>query len=153
MRLKRVNAYALHALIYMVRHSTLLPLTLQSISKAEGIPYRQLVNIFRLLSEAGIVAISDSEQGGYVFKRSPADVTLLELFELVEGYPLFDECLLKQGDCMGTAENCIILQAWKQATQSLAKKLSEISIDKAAWGHPEHSFHQCCLGVEAPEES
>ena len=148
MKLKRTNAYALHALMYMVRHSTLLPLTVQAISKAEGIPYRQLVNIFQLLSNSGMVQTAAGDQGGYVFKKPPSDITLLELFELIERHPLFEECFLKHTDCTGTSANCIIYSTWKQATQSLAKKLSEISIDKAAWGHPEHFFQQCCLSAE-----
>ncbi|MHC4854880.1 MAG: RrF2 family transcriptional regulator [Planctomycetota bacterium] len=152
MKLKRANSYALHALMYMVRHTTQLPLTLQAISKAEGIPYRQLVTLFRLFSEAGIVEHTGSDPGGVVFKRSPAEVSLLEVLEIVEGHPLFDECFLKHTDCPGTAENCIIFASWQQATQSLAKKLSEVSIDKAAWGHPEHFFQNCCLSIENAEE-
>jgi Rrf2 family protein len=153
MKLKRTNAYALHALMYMVRHTTHLPLTLHAISKAEGIPYRQLVSIFHLLSNAGIVKTAASDQGGYVFKRAPSDVTLLELFELVEGLPLFAECLLKHSDCSGTAENCGIYTSWRQATQSLSRKLSEITIEKAAWGHPEHFLHHGCLDIEGPAEN
>jgi Rrf2 family protein len=153
MKLKRTNSYALHALMYMVRHVTQLPLTLQAIAKAEGIPYRQLVSLFRLLSEAGIVKTADSEPGGYVFKRPPSEVTLLELFELIEGHPLFEECFLKHADCSGTTYNCVIYASWRQATQSMSKKLSEITIDKAAWGHPEHFLQHCCIGIESPEEN
>ncbi len=148
MKLKRTNAYALHALMYMVRHMTQLPVTIQTISKAEGIPYRQLVNLFRLLADAGIVENTGSEQAGYVFGRSPSEVTLLELFELVEGQSIFEECFLKHCDCAGTPDNCGIYASWKQATRSLSKMLSEITLEKAAWGHPEHFFQQCRLGSE-----
>lgn len=151
MKLKRANSYALHALMYMARHSTQLPLTLQAIAKAEGIPYRQLTTLFHALTEAGIVTVA--EPGGYVFKRAPSQVSLLELFELVEGHPLFEECFLKHADCPGTTDNCIIYASWKQATQMISKTLSEISIDKAAWGHPEHFFQRCCVGIETAEEN
>ena len=151
MKLKKANSYALHALMYMVRHMTQSPLTLQAISKAEGIPYRQLVSLFRLLSDAGIVQNSTSQQGGYAFARPPSDVTLLEVFELVEGHALFQECFLKHTDCLGSTDNCAIYASWKQATQIISKKLSEISIDKAAWGHPEHFFEHCCLNNEGSE--
>lgn len=151
MKLKRANSYALHALMYMVRHATQLPMTLQTISKAEGIPYRQLVSLFQMLSDAGIVVNATSQQGGYVFKRPPSEVTLLEVVELVEGHPLFVECFLNHADCAGTAESCLIYASWRQATQSISKILSEITIDKAAWGHPEHFLRHCCLGIEGFE--
>jgi Rrf2 family protein len=152
MKLKRTNAYALHALMYMVRHMTQLPVTVHAISKAEGIPYRQLVNLFHLLTDAEIVKNTGSEQAGYVFERSPSEVTLLELFELVEGQPLFDECFLKHCDCAGTPDNCGIYASWRQSTRALSKMLSEITLEKAAWGHPEHFFQQCRLSTEGPKQ-
>ena len=148
MKIKRANSYALHALMYMVRHVTQLPVTVHTISKAERIPYRQLVNLFHLLADAEIVKNTGSEQSGYVFGRPPSEVTLLELFELVEGQPLFEECFLKHCDCSGTPDNCGIYASWKQATQFLSKMLSKITLEKAAWGHPEHFFQQCRLSTE-----
>ena len=140
MRIKQTNSYALHALMYMVRHITQLPVTVQAISKAEGIPYRQLVSLFRLLTEAGIVKNADSRHSGYVFGRPPSQVSLLELFELVEGGPIFQECFMNHCDCKATPGNCNIYAAWKQATASMTKKLSEITIASATWKHPEHYF-------------
>jgi len=153
MKLKRANSYALHALIYMTRHMTQLPVTLQTISKAQGIPYRQLVTIFHQLSDAGIVTHAGFEQSGYVFKRRPSEVSLLELFELIEGHPLFEECVMKHTDCPGTPESCSIYAAWKEATLKISKKLSETSIDKAAWTHPDHSLRHDCFGTETAEKS
>ena len=140
MKIKQTNSYALHALMYMVRHATQLPVTLHAISKAEGIPYRQLVSIFKLLSEAGIVKNADNSQSGYVFARPPAKVSLLELFELIEGEPIFEECFMKHCDCKATAENYNLYAAWEKATASISRQLSEITIENAAWGHPEHYF-------------
>ena len=140
MKIKQANSYALHALMYMVRHATQLPVTAHAISKAEGIPYRQLANIFKLLAEAGIVKMTDNGHAGYVFAKPPSQVTLLELFQLIEGEPIFDECFMKHCDCKATPEDCSIYDAWKKATASVARKLSEITIEKAAWAHPEHYF-------------
>lgn len=140
MKIKQANSYALHALMYMVRHSTQLPVTIQAISKAERIPYRQLVGLFRLMAEAGIVKKTNSAQSGYVFGRLPSEVTLLELIELIEGGPVFGECFMKHCDCRATHENCRIYAAWKRATASVTRQLAETTIEGAAWGHPEHYF-------------
>lgn len=55
MKVKQAMAYALHALMYMVRHITQLPVTAGSIAKAEGIPAGYLAKIFRQLVKANIV--------------------------------------------------------------------------------------------------
>jgi len=140
MKIKQANSYAMHALTYMVRHVTQGPVTIRAIATAEGIPYRQLADIFKLLADAGIVKSSDSVRSGYVFGKSPSDISLLELFELVEGEPIFNECFMKHCDCGATQENCEIFALWKKATAAVAKKLADVTIESAAWSHPEHRF-------------
>ena len=130
----------MHALMYMVRHATQLPVTVHAISRAENIPYRQLVSIFKILTEAGILKMADNGQTGYIFAKSPAKVSLLELFELIEGEPIFEECFMKHCDCKASMETCKIYNTWKRATASVVRQLSEITIENAAWGHPEHLF-------------
>ena len=141
MKIKQENSYALHALMYMVRHTSQLPVTVQTISKAERIPYRQLVRLFRLLAEAGIVKNEDTgKKAGYVFGRPPSQVSLLELFELIEGEPIFQECFMKHCDCGATPDDCKIYALWKQASTSIVKKLSKMTIESTTWEHPEHYF-------------
>jgi Rrf2 family protein len=140
MKIKKANSYAMHALMYMVRHMTQLPVTIHAISKAEQIPYRQLVGLFRLLSEAGIVKNGGAEQAGYMFAKQPSEITLLELFELIEGGPIFEGCFMDHCDCQATSKTCSIYAAWLQATESVSSKLAQTTIETAAWGHPDHRF-------------
>jgi Rrf2 family protein len=140
MKIKQSNSYALHALMYMVRHSTQGSVTIQTIAKAEGIPYRQLVSIFQTLSEAGIVRTAPTGQSGYVFAKPPSKISLYELIELLEGEPIFDECFMNHCDCKISSDQCQIYALWKQATATIAKKLSEITLETVTWGHPEHYF-------------
>ena len=95
MKVKRSSAYALHVLMYMVRHSTQLPVTTSTIAKAEGIPSDYLVKILQQLGKAGSVRATRGRKSGYIFARPPEDISLLELFEFIEGSPLFDDCPLR----------------------------------------------------------
>ena len=54
MKVTKSTAYALHALMYMVRHNTQLPVTTATVAKAEGIPSDYLAKIFQQLVKAGI---------------------------------------------------------------------------------------------------
>ncbi len=142
MKVKQATAYALHALIYMVRHVTQLPASVGTIAKAEGIPAGYLAKIFQKLTKANIVKISNGSQRGYVFARPPKEIMMLELFELIEGGPLFGECFMKHCDCGGTVENCNIYSAWARATKEMENFLSNTNLETAAWNHPEHRFNQ-----------
>jgi len=140
MKVTRSAAYALHALMYMVRHTTQLPATVATIAKAEGIPSDYLAKIFQKLVRTGYVKAVRSNNKGYIFATPPEEISLLGLLEAIEGSPLFDNCLLRHCECGGTLENCRVFSAWVDATKQLKKLLSETTVAVAAWGHPEHRF-------------
>lgn len=140
MKVTRSSAYALHALMYMVRHSTQLPATTDTIAKAEGIPSGYLAKIFQRLVKAGFIRAVRGRNRGYVFARPPEDINLLELFEAIENSPLFDGCFLKHCECAGTPENCRIFFIWFNTTRQIKKLLEETTVANAAWNHPEHRF-------------
>ena len=140
MKVTRSAAYALHALMYMVRHTTQLPATAATIAKAEGIPSDYLAKIFQKLVKTGYVKAVRGKNKGYVFATPPEEITVLGLLEAMEGSPLFDDCFLKHCECGGKLENCRVFSAWVDATKQLKKLLSETTVATAAWSHPEHRF-------------
>jgi Rrf2 family protein len=140
MKVKKSAAYALHALMYMVRHSTQLPATTAMIAKAEGIPSNYLAKIFQQLVKAHFVKAVKGKNRGYVFARAPEEISLLELFEVMEGSPLFDDCFLRHCECGGTEENCRIFSVWVNATKQVKDILEETTVAAATWNHPEHRF-------------
>lgn len=140
MKIKRSSAYALHALMYMVRHRTQLPVTTKTMAKAEGIPSGSLHKILQQLSKARLVKTARGNKGGHAFAKLPEDITLLELFESIEGSPLFNDCPLRHCKCGGTPENCRIFSVWVSATRRIKELLEETTVADAAWNHPEHRF-------------
>lgn len=140
MKVTRSCSYALHALMYMVRHSTQLPAPTATVAKAEGIPSDYLAKIFQQLVKAGLVRAVRGKRRGYVFARAPEEISLLDLFEIIEGHSLFDDCLLRHCQCGGTPENCRVFSVWKDATRQIKELLAQTSVAAAAWSHPEHRF-------------
>jgi len=140
MKVRKSAAYALHALMYMVRHSTQLPATTEMIAKAEGIPSGYLAKIFQQLVKSRFVKAVKGKNKGYVFSKPPEEISLLELFEVVEGSPLFDDCFLRHCECGGTKENCRIFSVWVNATKRVRELLEQTTVATAAWSHPEHRF-------------
>jgi Rrf2 family protein len=151
MKIKRSSAYALHALMYMVRHNTQLPATTTTIAKAEGIPHNYLAKIFQQLVKARFIKAVKSKNRGYVFTKPPEEISLLELFEAVEGSPLFDDCFLRHCECGGTKENCRIFSVWINSTKRVKEILEETTIANAAWSHPEHRFMSLPESLAGPK--
>ena len=65
-----------------------------------------------------------------------------DIFEAVEGGPLFGDCLLKHCNCGGTPEICTIYSHWREATEKMLQIFEATSLARAAWSHPEHRFDQ-----------
>ena len=140
MKTSKASSYAMHALMYMVRHATLLPITNKVIARSECIPEKYLAKIFQRLANAKIVASCKKGSGGYLFDRSPEQINVLEILNAMEGNSLFDDCFMRHCLCGGTVENCEIYQLWQDATSKLKEHLSKMSLVDAAWNHPEHYF-------------
>ena len=152
MKVTKSAGYALHALMYMVRHSTQLPVTAVTVAKAEGIPSDYLAKIFQQLAKAGFVKAIRGRKRGYVFARPPEQISLLAMFEAIEGGPLFDDCFLRHCNCGGTPEGCSIFSIWTDATRQIKKKLEETTVASAAWSHPEHRFLSLPASLGGPQE-
>jgi len=118
-------------------------------AKAEGIPSGYLAKIFQRLVKARFVRSVKGKRRGYVFARPPEEISLLELFEVIEGGPLFEECFLRHCECGGTLENCHIFAHWVSATREISRLLAETSVAAVAWSHPQHRFQSLSESIEA----
>lgn len=142
MKVSKATAYAIHAMMYMVRHQTQLPVTADTIAKAEGIPSGYLSKILQQLAKAGFLTASRGAKKGYHFARPPEEINMLELFEVIEGEGLFNGCLLNHCHCGGTPDNCFIYEQWVTATRDIKRLLEKTNLVEATWNHPEHRFNE-----------
>jgi Rrf2 family protein len=142
MKISLGAAYGMHALMFMVRHITQLPITSTNIAKAEGIPEKHLAKILHRLAVANIIKVSKGAVKGYSLAKSPEQISLLDVLEAIEERPLFKECFMKHCVCSGTQENCIIYKEWISVIGKFVKFLSQTSLESATWHHPEHRFYK-----------
>lgn len=77
--------YALRALTELVRREASGPVPLGEIAKQRAIPVQFLESLFAVLRRGGILQSQRGIKGGYLFARSPGEVTALEVVELLEG--------------------------------------------------------------------
>ncbi|MCD6393818.1 MAG: hypothetical protein J7M40_09950 [Planctomycetes bacterium] len=63
-----------------------------------------------------------------------------QVFEVIEGGPLFDDCFMRHCQCGGTPGNCDIYSAWHTAMSKVTDHLVATNLVTAAWNHPSHRF-------------
>lgn len=79
------SPYAVRALTELARRGAGQPVPIGEIAKAREIPVQFLEGLFATLRRAGVLQSQRGVKGGYLFARPPAEVTVLEVTELLDG--------------------------------------------------------------------
>lgn len=77
--------YAVRALAELARRGGNAPVPIGEIARARDIPVQFLEGLFATLRRAGVLHSQRGVKGGYTFARPPAEITVLEVVELLEG--------------------------------------------------------------------
>ncbi len=85
MKLTRASSYALHAVAFMAVQKHDRPVASHNIAQARGIPERFLLKVLKPLVSARVLISIKGPNGGYRLARQPADITMLEILEAVDG--------------------------------------------------------------------
>lgn len=104
----------------LARHEGREPLQLGTIAERQGIPLKYLRQIMTLVTRSGYVRTIRGAGGGFVLARSPAGISLSELYSLLEGPIEFN----KTGD----EPEGVILELWKEMAESLEELLVNRSL-------------------------
>ena len=79
------SPYAVRALCELALCGASVPIPIGELARRRDIPQQFLEGVFATLRRAGILKSQRGVKGGYLFARSPSEVTVLEVVELLEG--------------------------------------------------------------------
>ena len=79
------SPYAVRALTELARQGASGPVPIGELARRRDIPVQFLEQLFAVLRRAGVLRSQRGVKGGYSFARPPADITVLELVELLDG--------------------------------------------------------------------
>ena len=79
------SPYALQALTELARAGGDDPVPLGELARRRDIPVQFLEQLFAVLRRAGILRSQRGVKGGYSFARPPAEITVLEIVDLLDG--------------------------------------------------------------------
>lgn len=103
----------------------------REIATEMDIPRTYIPQILAELVRVGIVDSVAGPGGGYVLRREPADISLLEVITAVEGEIGSRECVLRGGPCRWEGA-CAVHEPWWRAQQALRDELARTSFEDIA---------------------
>jgi Rrf2 family transcriptional regulator, cysteine metabolism repressor len=79
------SPYAIQALAELGRSGGSEPVPIAELARRREVPVQFLEQLFAVLRRAGVISSQRGVKGGYRFARDPAEVSVLEIVELLDG--------------------------------------------------------------------
>jgi Rrf2 family protein len=129
MELSRVTDYGVRAVMYLSVAKGLS--RTQDVSEAMHVPKAYLSKVLQELGRRDIVRLKPGVKGGVCLVPDPANLTLLEVVEAMEGHLAFTRCSYAPGECSFETW-CPVHKFWMELQQLVVDHLGSITFAEFA---------------------
>ncbi len=91
----------LHAMVLLAVYKEEKLLKASQMADALNVSKAHLSKVLQRLAKDGYVESTRGPGGGFKLKKAPGDITLLDIYESIEGPLLMDDCLFADAICSG----------------------------------------------------
>lgn len=114
--------YGLTFLKILAESKTAQPVALKKIAKDYNLPSKFLSSVATKLVKAGLIYSKEGKNGGYLLKANPKNITLAEIFSILENKKSNLSCT---GTCNYSCDFCATRDVVMPAEEKLNQILSE----------------------------
>lgn len=134
MKLTMKGDYGLRAMLDMAAYYGQGPIESADIARRQYIPEQYLDQILMALRKEGLVKSVRGPKGGHMLARSPAEITMAQVMQALEGYVPPMECLPNPDFCK-LSPGCALREVWQQIDAMTQQLLSATTIEQLAQRH------------------
>ncbi len=127
MQITRAGEYGVLGLMHLARRQPGQRAMIDQVSRQERIPKSFLAKIFQSLAKAGLVRSIRGSGGGFALAKNPADISVLEIIEAVEGRIVFQRCKLPTPACEHVG-GCALCGLFERAQDGVKDALTRTSL-------------------------
>jgi len=133
MKVSLKATYGIMAAVDLAMGTGVTPIQARSIARRQAIPARFLEQVLHAMKKAGLVMSLRGAQGGYVLTKKPADLSVAEILEALDGPLLQSTGMNGQSPSRRPSKPELLLgKVWEQVHQAERQVLEAISIEKLA---------------------
>lgn len=133
MKISTKARYGLRILIDIVQFGGDRPRMIREISESQGISQKYIGRLIIDLRKAGILRSVRGAKGGYVLKKKPTDLSILEIVEVMEGKMGLVKCVISPKVCKRSPA-CPSRQIWCKLTNEMRGALARTKLSDVACG-------------------
>jgi len=130
-RLTKGADYGARGVIYLAKLPPSAVVLVGEIAQAEGLPESYLAKIFQDLSKQGLIHSHRGAKGGFSLARPPAEITLREVIEAIEGPVALCRCLSPWEGCERQSD-CALFPVMARVQEELLEALSRTTLQDLA---------------------
>ncbi len=90
---------AIHSMTYLANNPDLQPISTGQVAEELEASDNHLSKVFQRLTKVGLVKSIRGPRGGFYLAWEPKDITLLEIYEAIDGVLGKNSCLLGHSSC------------------------------------------------------
>lgn len=129
MKISTRGRYGLRLMVDLAMYATTDKVTLKEISKRQDISDKYLEQIMTTLNRAGLVKSTRGASGGYSLARPANEITVGEIFRVVEGSVVIVECAQDPTYC-DRISSCPTAFVWKKMKEAIEDVIDNITLQE-----------------------
>jgi Rrf2 family protein len=123
-QLSEAATIGLHSMVVIARAGELI--NVNSIAEQTGASRNHLAKVMQRLVKAGFVKSNRGPSGGFVLKKKAKDITVLQIYEAIEGKIETSGCPMDQQLC--PFDKCLVGGIVKDVSEEFIKYLKKTSL-------------------------
>lgn len=127
----RSAEYAIRAFVYLAQVPEGKYAMVKNIAEESEIPTHFLAKILQQLARKGFLRSSKGPTGGFALRKSPDDITLLEIVDAIDGLAEYERCPSGMTECNDEAP-CGMHESWKELRSRIIGYLEGTTISDVA---------------------
>lgn len=134
MKLSTRSRYGTRMMLDMAQHCNEGPVQIGDIARRQGISVKYLEQLIIPLKKANYVKSVRGPKGGHMLAKSPEQITVGEIVNLLEGGINLTDCIENPDTC-NRSSSCLTRAIWQEATKAMYDKLNSITLSEMIkWG-------------------
>lgn len=127
MQVTRAADYALRGMIYLARQEEGRLSNIKVMAKHENVPEKFMRKLIHILHKSGYIESKRGKYGGVKLGKKPEFITILDIYETIEGPVALNICL-KGTDKCELQNSCPMCDVWKQAQDKFIGVLEKYTL-------------------------
>ncbi|SEF91669.1 transcriptional regulator, BadM/Rrf2 family [Caloramator fervidus] len=127
MKLSTRGRYGVKAMFELALHYGGDPVSIKEIAERQNISEYYLEQLFASLRKAGLIKSVRGSKGGYILSRPPKEITIADIFGVLEGPIEISDCITQEMNC-SRINYCATRILWLKISNSINEILNSTTL-------------------------